>query len=326
MKAIIAEQYGPPDVLQLKEIEKPTPKDGELLIRVHTATVNRTDCAILSAKPIVMRLVMGVVRPRQPVMGTEFAGEVVATGSGTERFRVGDRVFGFHDMGTGSLSQYITIQDKAPLATIPEGLSYEQVAGSIEGAHYAQNFINKLTLKPGQEVIVNGASGAIGSAALQLLKHMGLRVSAVCSTAQMDLIASLGAEQVFDYTREDFTKCGKQFDYVFDCVGKSSFFRCFRLLKARGVYISSELGFLGQNLLLSLLSPLTRPMLRGRRIVFPFPKDIQASIDLVRRLLESGAYMPVVDKTYPLEETAEAFRFAGTGQKVGNIVNLVHQG
>ena len=205
MKAIVYTKYGPPDVLQLKEVEKPVPKDYEILLKVHATTVNRTDCATIRAKPFFMRIVTGLFKPKKPIPGTEFAGEIEAVGKSVSSLKVGDKVFGFDDQGTESHAQYLTIEEDKVI-TIPENISYEQAAASSEGAHYAYNFINKVDLRKGQNVLVNGATGAIGSAAVQLLKYFEVNVTAVCATKNIELVKSLGANKIIDYTKDDFTK------------------------------------------------------------------------------------------------------------------------
>lgn len=221
MKAIIYTKYGSPDVLQLKEVEKPIPQDNEVLIKVHATTVNRTDCATVRAKPFFMRIVTGLFKPKKQIPGTEFAGEIEAVGKSISSLKVGDRVFGFDDEGLESYAQYMTIKEDKVI-TIPKNISYKQAAPSFEGAHYAYNFINKVELKKGQNVLVNGATGAIGSAAVQLLKYFDINVTAVCATKNIELVKSLGANKVIDYTKDDFTKDEQKYDFVFDTVGKSS--------------------------------------------------------------------------------------------------------
>ena len=324
MKAIVYTRYGPPDVLQLREAEKPAPKEDEVLVKVHMATVNRTDCATVRAKPFFMRLVTGLFKPKNQIPGSEFAGEVEAVGKNVFSIKTGDRVFGFNDQGLGSLAQFLCVKEEGAL-TIPEGLTYAQVAGSLEGAHYAYNFINKIELQEGQEVLVNGATGAIGSACVQLLKHFGANVTAVCGTKNMELVRSLGADEVIDYTKEDFTKRARTYDYVFDTVGKSSFFKCFRLLRPGGVYISSDLGYLSQNLFLPLVTSIIKPLLGNRQCIFPNPVDVRGSMLLVKKLMERGEFKTVLDRKYPLEQIVEAYRYVETGRKTGNVVIIVDE-
>ncbi len=323
MKAIVYEKYGSPDVLKLKEVEKPTPKDNEVLIKIHATTVNRTDCATLRAVPFFARLVTGIFKPNKPIPGTEFAGTIEAVGKSVASFKVDDKVFGFDDGGSGSHAQYMTISEDKALTTIPENITYEQAAASTEGAHYAYNSINKVNLKSGQKVLVNGATGAIGSAAVQLLKYFGADVTAVCNTKNIELVKSLGANKVIDYTKEDFTKDDQKYSFVFDAVGKSSFFKCKRLLQPAGVYIASDLGYMAQNIFLPLITPIIKPMIGNKKTVFPFPTDIRGSILLIKKLIEEGKFKTVIDRKYPLEQIVEAYRYVEKGQKTGNVVITV---
>jgi len=316
MKAAVYTKYGPPDVLQLREIDKPTPKDKEVLVKVYAATVNRTDCATIRAKPFFMRLVTGLLKPKKTITGTDFAGEIEAIGAAVTTFKVGDKVFGFDDTGLESHAQYLTISEHQALLTMPENITYEQATASSEGAHYAYNFINKVPLESGQNVLVNGASGAIGSAGVQLLKHFGANVTAVCATNNIELVKSLGADKVIDYTKEDFTKSEQKYDFVFDMVGKSSFGKSKPLLESGGVYISSELGWMYQNVFYSLVTPL----IGNKKVKFPVPIDIIRSLHLIKKLTEEGKFKTVIDRTYPLEQIIEAFKFVETGQKIGNVV------
>lgn len=322
MKAIIYTKYGSPDVLQLKETDKPSPKDNEVLIKVHATTVNRTDCATIRAKPFFMRISTGIFRPKIQTPGTEFAGEVEAVGKDVSFLKVGERVFGFDDEGAGSQAQYITINEDK-VVTIPKNVSYEQAAVSCEGAHYAYNFINKVNLKKGEHVLVNGATGAIGSAAVQLLKHFELKVTAVCATNNIELVKSLGADRVIDYTKEDFTKDDQKYDYVFDCVGKSSFFKCRHLLQTGGAYISSDLGYMAQNIFLPLLTSIITSLIGNKKSIFPDPVDIRGSIVLIKKLMEQGKFKAVIDREFSLEQIAEAYRYVEKGHKRGNVVIIV---
>ena len=328
MKAIVCTKYGPPDVLQLKEVEKPVPKDNEVLIKVHAATVNRTDCATLSAKPFFARFITGIFKPKKQIPGTEFAGEIEAIGKNVTSFKVGDKVFGFDDSGSGSQAQYMTISEDKALTTIPGDMTYKQAAASTEGAHYAYNFIKKVNLKKvnlrsGQKVLVNGATGAIGSAAVQLLSYFGVDVTAVCEGKHFELVESLGAKEVIDYTQEDFTKDNQKYDFIFDAVGKSSFFKCKHLLQPGGIYISSDLGYMDQNIFLPLITPIIKPMIGNKKTVFPLPTDIRGSVLLVKQLIEEGKFKAVIDREYPLEQIVEAYTYVEKGQKIGNVVITV---
>ena len=322
MKALVYTKYGSPNVLQLKEVEKPLPKENEVLIRVHATTVNRTDCATIRAKPVFMRIVTGLFKPKKQIPGTAFAGEVEAVGKSVSSLNVGDKVFGFDARGAGAHAQYMTIQaDK--VVTIPDKLSYEQAAAIPEGTHYAYNFINKVDLEKGQHVLVNGATGAIGSAAVQLLKYFGAQVSAVCSTQHIDLVKSIGADRVIDYTKDDFTKDAQTYDFVFDAVGKSSFFKCSSLLKPGGVYISSDLGYMSQNLFLPLVTPIIKPLIGNKRTIFPTPVDIGESLRLLQRLVEQDKFKAVIDREFSLEDIVEGYRYVELGHKTGNVVITV---
>lgn len=316
MKASVYTAYGSPDVLQVKEVAKPTPKDHEVLIKVKAATVNRSDCAMLRAQPFIMRFGTGLFKPKKTILGTDFAGQIEAIGKEVKSFKVGDRVFGFNDAGVRSHAQYMTLPAKEAMATIPDNITYSQAAASIEGAHYAYNFINKVTLKSGQKVLVNGATGAIGSAAVQLSKYYGAVVTGVCNTKDFELVKSLGATKVVDYTKEDFTQSDEKYHYVFDTVGKSTFGKCKPLLLPGGVYISSELGPMVQNIYL----PLITYFIGKKRVKFPLPIDRLGSVLLIKKLMQEGHFKAVIDRTYPLEEIAEAFRYVETGQKIGNVV------
>ena len=316
MKAIIYEKYGPPDVLRLKEVQIPIPGNHEVLIRVHATTVNRTDCAMLRAKPFIMRFFTGLIEPKKQVLGTDFAGTIEATGKNVSTLKKGDRVFGFNDTGVSSYAQYMTFPESNAIAIIPENVPFDQAAASMEGAHYAYNFINKLPDLNGKNILVNGATGAIGSAMVQLLKYFGASVTAVCNTKNIDLIKSIGADEIIDYTKEDFTKKAKQFDLVFDAVGKSTFAKCKPLLKNGGTYISSELGPMAQNPFLALITPI----IGNKKVIFPIPSDCKRSVLLIKKLMEEGKFKAVIDRQYTMEEIADAFRYVETGEKTGNVV------
>ncbi len=322
MKAIVYTKYGPPDVLKLKEVSKPVTEDNEVLIKIIASTVNRTDCATIRAIPFFMRIATGLFKPKKQIPGTEFAGEIEAVGKSVSSLKSGDKVFGFDDQGACSHAQYTTLSDDK-VVVMPDGATYEQAAASIEGAHYAYNFINKVGLEKGQKVLVNGATGAIGSAAVQLLKKYDVNVTAVCATKNIELVKALGANRVIDYTKEDFTKDETKYNFVFDAVGKSSFFKCRHLLKAGGVYISSDLGYMAQNIFLPLITPLIKTLLGNKKTIFPMPTDIRGSILLIKRLIEQEKFKAVIDRKYPLEQIVEAYQYVEKGQKKGNVVITV---
>jgi NADPH:quinone reductase-like Zn-dependent oxidoreductase len=316
MKAAVHTRYGPPDVVRITEVDKPTPKDNEVLVKVHATTVNRTDCGLRGAEPFINRFFTGPIRPRVTVLGNEFAGAVEAVGRRVTSFEVGDRVFGFSGSRFGAHAEYMAIPEDGFVATMPANLSYEQAAPSTEGSHYALSLIRAAKVRSGQDVLVNGATGAIGSAAVQLLEHLGAAVTAVCGTEHVELVKDLGADRVIDYTAEDFTKDEQRYEVVLDAVGKSSFGRCKRLLKPRGVYLSTDLGPLSQNPILALVTPL----FGGRKVRFPIPKQDQEMARYFKQLLESGAFKPLIDRRYRLEQIVEAYRYVETGQKIGNVV------
>jgi NADPH:quinone reductase-like Zn-dependent oxidoreductase len=316
MRAAVRTSYGPPDVVRITEVAKPTPKDNQVLVRVHATTVNRTDCGFRAGRPFFVRALTGLPRPRVMILGSEFAGEVETVGAGVTSFRVGDRVFGFKGLPFGAHADYMAIPEDGFLATMPAQLSFEEAAPSTEGSHYALSFIRKAKVRSGQDVLVNGATGAIGSAAVQLLKHLGANVTAVCGPEHLELVKGLGADRVIDYTAQDFTRDTQRYDVVLDAVGKSSFLRSRRLLKPRGVYLSSEFGPLAQNLALALIAPLRR----GRKVMMNLGRDDPRMASYFREVLESGAFRPLVDRRYRLEEIVEAYRYVETGRKIGNVV------
>ncbi len=316
MKAAVHTRFGPPDVIQIRDIEKPSPGDKELLIRVYAATFNRTDCANVSAKPWFMRFTQGLTKPKNPISGTDFAGIIETVGKDVTEFKPGDRVFGFDDSGLQSHAEYMTYSADNAVAVMPANVSFADAAASLEGAHYAYNFITKVTLQKGQRAMVNGATGAIGSAMVQLLKYYGLEIAATCSADHTEMVKNLGAGMVVDYTRDDFTQIDERFDYVFDCVGKSTFGKCKNILKEKGIYISSEMGPYAQNMYLPLITAITG----GRKIKTPIPFNRMRTVRLMKKLVEEGHFKAVIEKTYPLDETANAYKHAASGKKIGNLV------
>lgn len=316
MKAAQRIEYGNSEVISVAEVEIPEPAENEILVRVHATTVNRTDCAILTASLFIMRLITGVTRPKFPGLGTDFAGVVEKTGSGVGRFQPGDRVWGFNDSCISSQAEYMTLSEKDSVDVMPENIDFITAAASIEGAHYARNFLNKVHLEQGQRALVNGGTGAIGSAMVQMLRSEELRVTAVCRAEHDDVIRRLGADDIVDYQIQDFTQTDKKFDYVFDTVGKSTFGKCKKILTPKGIYISSELGPYGQNPFFAIFTPLTS----NKTVKFPFPSSPLESLKYSGELLEKGQFSPLIDRIFPLEEVAEAYKYVLTGQKVGNVV------
>ncbi len=320
MKAAVHTSYGHPDVVRVLDVDKPTIKGDEVLVRVHATTVNRTDCAFRAAKPFFTRFLTGLIGPRVTVLGGEFAGVVEAVGSGVTSFTVGDRVFGYSEGSWGAHAEYLSMPADGPLEAMPANVTFEEVAPSTEGSQYALSLIRAAKIQSGQDVLVYGATGAIGSAAVQLLRSLGANVTAVCDTDNVELVRGLGADRVIDYTAEDFTKDARRYDVVLDAVGKSSFGRCKRLLKPRGIYLSSDLGPLAQNPVLAL----TTPLLGGKKVMFPIPKmNDPQTVRSLAALIESGEFRPVIERRYPLDQIVEAYRYVETGQKIGNVVIVV---
>ena len=323
MRAAVHTSYGPPDVVRIAEVDKPTPRNNQLLVKVHATTVNRTDAGFRAGKPRIVRLFTGLIRPKVAVLGNEFAGEIEAVGRDVTSFLVGNRVFGYsglqHGSRFGAHAEYLAMPEDGSLATMPANLTYEQAAPSTEGAHYALTMIRSAKIQRGHDVLVYGATGAIGSAAVQLLKSLGAQVTAVCDTEHLELVRGLGADRVIDYTAEDFTEDEQRYDVVLDAVGKSSFFRCRRLLKPGGIYLSSDGGPLNQNVVLVLITPLVG-VFGGKKVLFRVPRDDQEMVRYFKDLIESGAFKPLIDRRYRLDQIVEAYRYVETGQKIGNVV------
>ncbi len=316
MRAALYHRYGGPEVVSIAEIPTPVPKDGEVLVKIYCSTVNRTDTGFRSAQYFISRLFTGLLRPKRPLLGTEFAGEVVGMGRGVTLFRRGDRVFGYDEYAFGGNAEFKTIDESASITTIPEGIDYLHAAALTEGSHYALNTIRAARVKQGDTVMVYGATGAIGSAAVQLLKHLGTYVVAVANTVNVELVKSLGADQVIDYQTEDFKQSPHRFDFILDAVGKTSFPACQSILKDQGIYISTELGKNGQNIWLALAGKFGT----GKKVLFPIPKMGKEQINYIRNLAAIGAFRPVIDRQYLLDDIVEAHRYAQSGQKTGNVI------
>ncbi len=320
MKAIVSTGYGSPDVLQLREVEKPIPGENEVLIRIHATAVTAAHSAMREGKPLFGRLFTGLSRPKNLIPGTDFAGEIEAVGKGVSRFKPGDPVFGASDLGGGCYAEYICLPEEEVLAIKPANMSYEEATAVIDGATTALPFLRDMgNIQKGQKVLINGASGGIGTAAVQLAKYFGAEVTGVCSTANMAMVKSLGADQVIDYTEEDFTQNGQRYDIIFDTVGKRSFAQCKDSLTENGVYLSPVLG-------LSILLPMLRTSLgSGKKAVFAatgLRSSGEKSEDLLflKGLIEVGELKAVMDGCYPLEQAAEAQRYVDKGHKKGNVV------
>lgn len=318
MRAAARTTYGPPEVVHLTEVPAPEVGPGDVRVAVHATTVNRTDCGIRAAKPFFIRALTGLVRPRATILGNEFAGVVESVGPGVTRFSVGDRVFGYSTR-FGAHAELLSIPADGMVASVPADLSFDQVVPGTEGAHYALSIIRKAGIERGQDVLVNGATGAIGSAAVQLLADLGVRVTAVCGAAHVELVRGLGADRVIDRDAVDFTTEDHQYDVVLDAVGKSSLGRCRGVLKPRGLYLTTDLGPWAQNLVLPTVTRLSR----GRRAMLPLPIENEEVVEYLRERIASGRFHPLVDRLFPLEQIVEAYRYVEAGQKVGNVVITV---
>jgi NADPH:quinone reductase-like Zn-dependent oxidoreductase len=316
MKAAVRRTYGSPKEIRVEKIERPRPNDDEILVKIHATTVNRTDCANLTAQPFIMRFLLGLFKPKKIVLGTDFAGEVIATGKNLISPIAGERVFGFTDKGLESQAEYLVIAPKGNVLIVPENIDYKQAAASLEGAHYAYSFLHKVKTEPGQRILINGASGGIGSALLQFSKQFELHISATCSTKNIDLIKSLGAHKVFDYSEEDFTRSTEKYDFVFDAVGKSTFRKCKPILQKGGVYISSELGAYSQNIFFAIGTSFGG----NKKVIFPIPFSLKKTLPFIHDALKQEKFKPVIDREYSLADISEAYEFVISGEKTGNVI------
>ena len=314
MRAVVFDRYGPPEVLRVEEVERPVPKEDEVLVRIHATTVNRSDCGYRGAEPFFTRFFTGLLRPKYRTPGMELAGEVAAVGAAVSEFVVGDAVFGLK--GHGANAEYVCIRETGALAHKPSGVTFEEAAAVSDGACIALACLQKAELREGRSILIHGASGSIGTAAVQLAKSFGAHVTAVCGTKALDLVSSLGADAVIDYTQEDFTTNGETYDVVFDSVGKHSFRRCRHSLKPGGIYIETDLGFMWHVPILAL----STRWIGDKRVTLPIPKYSKEDVLFIKELIEAGKYRAVIDRTYQLEDVVEATRYVETGQKTGNVV------
>jgi NADPH:quinone reductase-like Zn-dependent oxidoreductase len=316
MRAIVHDRYGPPDVLRLEDVPRPEPAEGEILIKVHATTVNRTDCHIRAADPFLWRFMMGLRRPKNRILGNEVAGEVAEVGAGVTEFAVGDEVFGSSGPKFGAHAEFLCRKAEGGIVHKPPELSFEEAAAATNGALSALTCLRKAGVREGHKIVVYGASGAIGTAGVQLAKYFGADVTAVCNTKNVELVRTLGADRVIDYTQEDFTKNGETYEVIFDAVGKHSFRRCKDSLKPGGVYIPTD-GFVNFALWgwTSLIG--------NKKVKFGLARGTKQDVLLLKELLEAGEYRPVIDRTYPLEDVVEASRYVETEQKTGNVVLTV---
>jgi len=324
MKAVVYDTYGPPEVLHFEDVERPAPRDDEVLIKIHATTVNRIDCHTREANRsngraimILSRLVSGVRAPRERILGNELAGEVEQVGGAVSEFQVGDRVFGLTGLGFGAYAEYKCMRESARIAHIPEGMTYEVAAPMCDGALNALWCLRLADLEKRQKVLIYGASGAIGTAAVQLARHFKTDVTAVCSTKNLELVKSIGAARVIDYTVEDFTKNGERYDVIFDAVGKHTFARCKGSLTPGGAYLATD-GF--RNIALALWTS----RFGDKKVIFQLPPVYgKGDVLFLKELAEKGEYRPVIDSVYPLEKVIEATKYVETQQKTGNVVLTV---
>jgi NADPH:quinone reductase-like Zn-dependent oxidoreductase len=327
MRAVVYDRYGPPDVLRLEDVERPIPKEDEVLVKIHATTVTRADVHTREANrrsglpaTLVSRLVSGLRRPRQRILGREFAGEVEAVGVAVSEFAVGDHVFGLGGLRFGAHAEFMCMRESARIAHMPAGMSFEEAAPICDGALNALMCLKPADIRKGRRILIYGASGAIGTAGVQLARYFGADVTAVCSTKNLELVRSLGADRVIDYTQEDFTKNGQTYDVMFDAVGKHSFARCRGSLEPGGIYLPTDGPV---NILLALM-----PSPKGaKRVVFQLPpRQTKQDVLFLKELIEAGKYRPVIDRSYPLEDVIEATRYVETEQKNGNVVLTVTSG
>jgi NADPH:quinone reductase-like Zn-dependent oxidoreductase len=316
MRAVVHDRYGPPEVLRVAEVERPVPKEDEVLVRVHASTVTRGEAmGVRHVEYRLVRVFTGIRRPRQTTFGSEFAGRVEEVGAAVTELRAGDEVFGIEE---GANAEYVTVRESGVIAPKPAGLTYEEAAAIPDGSLLALTCLRPAYPLRGKSVLVHGAAGSIGTGAVQLLAHHfeAAEVTAVCDTKDVELVRSLGPRDVVDRLREDFTKNGKTYDVIFDAVGKHSFRRCRRSLKPGGLYISVDLGFMYHVPLLALVTRLAG----RRRATLGIGRYRREDLLLVKELVETGKYRPVIDRSYDLDEVVEAVRYVESGQKTGNVV------
>jgi NADPH:quinone reductase-like Zn-dependent oxidoreductase len=327
MRAVVYDRYGPPDVLRIEEVERPVPRGDELLVRVHATTVNRLDCHTREANRSngrvisgVSRVVSGIRGPRRRILGTEFAGDVEAAGAAVTRFGTGDRVFGNTGLRFGCHAEFTCVPETARLTPMPKGMGFEEAAAATDGALNALWCLRLAGPLKGRRVLVYGASGAIGTAAVQVAKHFGAEVTAVCGPRGVAVVTAIGADRVIDYTKNDFTADRERYFSVFDAVGKESFAHCRDLIEPGGTYLATD-GF--RNLLLGLRTS----RFGDRKVMFKLPpRYTQQDVVLIKELMEAGRYRPVIDRVYPIEDVIEAARYVETQQKIGNVVLAVSDG
>lgn len=330
MKAVVYTQYGAPEVLQPTEVAKPAPRDNEVLIRIYATSVNYGDIVARNFKAIsprtfnmplpfwfLARIMLGINKPRNTILGSEFAGEVEATGSDVTRFKTGDQVFGYRGQRMGAYAEYLCTPEDGEVALKPATMSYEEAAVVPYGAITALNLLRKAPIQSSHKVLINGASGSIGLAAVQLARHYGAEVTGVCSTPRMDVVKSLGADHVIDYTREDFTQNGESYDLIFDILGRSSFARCQNSLKDNGRYLLASFK------MKQLLQMLWTSFAGNKKVICAMAPEKTGDLPFIRELIEAGKIRAAIDTSFPLEQAAAAHRYVEEGQKKGHIAITV---
>jgi len=325
MKAILHTRFGPPDELQLKEVEKPAPRDNEVLIKIHATTVTSTDCNVrnFTFVPGVFQLparlfMFGVFKPRINILGIDLAGEIEAVGKDVKRFKEGDQVFGTPGITFGAHAEYTCVPEDGVLTIKPDNLTWEEAAAVFLGAHTALFYLRDMgNIQAGHKILIYGSSGAIGTYAVQLAKYFGAEVTGVCSTTNLAMVKSLGADKVIDYTKEDYTRNGEAYDLILDTVGKTSFSRCKKSLKQKGVYLPVVMD------LTELVQIMWTSMTGGKKVKGGVAVERVEDLEFFKKLIEEGKLKPVIDRCYPLEQTAEAFRYVEKGHKKGNVVITV---
>jgi NADPH:quinone reductase-like Zn-dependent oxidoreductase len=319
MKAAINSTYGPPSIIKIIDIERPKVGPNDVLVKVHYSSVNRTDIGFLRGKPFVTRFFTGIPKPKYLTVGCEFSGVIEEVGSETKRFKPGDKVFGFDDKDFGGYAEYKIINENKMIETVPHNITLEQAAVSLEGAHYALFYIYKIPKSKKTTIFVNGATGAIGSAGVQLLKASGYYVEASSTTKALNTVKNLGADKVIDWEKQDISKVASKCDIYFDAVGKSTFKQARKILKPGGLYMSSELGPYGQNPILSIFNPLQR-MFTKRNIAFPLPSTRQQEAKIIKDHLEQSTFKPLMDRSYIMKEIPQACDYVESGKKLGNVI------